>query len=178
MTNVQLRLWTESDDDTYLNIVQGIDYGYDTEALRCHTCSEAQAKIRSMLHDEQHKQDLYRAVVVEGCVVGAVQVQQQSGISCRDGQIGCMIASVYSGLGFGTEAVRQMVSLAFSERDYNRLTAQVYAPNRASSRMLEKAGFQFEFTMRHLVWKDGQTLDALVYGLLKDNNHYLTNHNI
>ena len=56
-----------------------------------------------------------------------------------------------------------MVQLAFSERDYNRLTAYVYEPNRVSSRMLEKAGFQLEFTMRHLIWKYGCNLDALVY---------------
>ena len=173
MTNVQLRPWTEADADAYLNVVRGIDYSYETEALRCHTCSEALAKIRSMLHDEQLKQDLYRAVVVDGCVVGAVQVQQQSGISCRDGHIGCIIASEHSGRGIGTEAVRQIVQLAFSERDFNRLTAQVYAPNRASSRMLEKAGFLFELTMRHLIWKNGQILDALVYGLLKDNSNHL-----
>jgi RimJ/RimL family protein N-acetyltransferase len=49
-----------------------------------------------------------------------------------------------------------------------RVYACVFAPNVASSRVLEKAGFELEGCHRRAVWKDGELLDELVYGLLPD----------
>jgi RimJ/RimL family protein N-acetyltransferase len=48
-----------------------------------------------------------------------------------------------------------------------RLTAQVYSLNTASARVLEKCGFHEEGFHRKHFRKDGQFLDARLFGLLR-----------
>lgn len=43
-----------------------------------------------------------------------------------------------------SEAVRQICEIAFEELDIVRITGQVYEPNAASRRVLEKNGFELE----------------------------------
>jgi RimJ/RimL family protein N-acetyltransferase len=50
-----------------------------------------------------------------------------------------------------------------------RLEADVFAWNPASARVLEKAGYQLEGRLRKAVCKDGQVIDRLVYGRLREN---------
>jgi RimJ/RimL family protein N-acetyltransferase len=40
--------------------------------------------------------------------------------------------------------------------------------NRASARVLEKAGYEFEGRMRKSVTKDGQTIDQLMYAVVRE----------
>jgi RimJ/RimL family protein N-acetyltransferase len=44
-----------------------------------------------------------------------------------------------------------------------RISAEVFANNPASARVLEKAGFTFEGCLKNDVLKDGKLLDSLLY---------------
>lgn len=59
-------------------------------------------------------------------------------------EIGYMLDSDFHGRGLATEAVLAMVADAFGRRGIPRLAAVVDAPNVASIRVLEKAGFRLE----------------------------------
>jgi len=56
---------------------------------------------------------------------------------------------------------------AFATFDLCRVYAGVFEWNPASIRVLEKAGYQFESRMRKSVTKDGQTIDELIYAVVK-----------
>lgn len=49
-----------------------------------------------------------------------------------------------------------------------RLFAVVFAWNPASGRVLEKAGYTLEARLRQAVTQDGETIDALLYALVKE----------
>jgi RimJ/RimL family protein N-acetyltransferase len=49
-----------------------------------------------------------------------------------------------------------------------RLYAHVFEWNPASARVLEKAGFTLEGRLRRSVLKEGQLIDQLMYGLVRD----------
>ena len=83
-------------------------------------------------------------------------------------EIGYWLAPKYWGRGIMTDAVRVYVRFAFESFELARLTAHVFARNRASSRVLEKNGFTLEGRLRQHFRKDGELLDAFVYGLLRD----------
>ena len=51
--------------------------------------------------------------------------------------------------------------------DIVRIHAEPYARNAASRRVLEKAGFTLEGTLRRSVCKNGEVLDSCIYALLE-----------
>jgi RimJ/RimL family protein N-acetyltransferase len=65
-----------------------------------------------------------------------------------------------------TDAVRALVSHGF-ENDIVRFETLVYATNPASSRVLEKAGFEREGVLRCAAVKRGEVLDAYLYGKVR-----------
>ena len=66
-----------------------------------------------------------------------------------------------------TEAVTQICKYVFSESDIIRIYAEPFAQNRASCRVLEKAGFQYEGALRSNAVKNGKVIDTEMYSLLK-----------
>lgn len=166
--NITLRPWTVGDAPAYLEMMAGADFSFEDEELRCDDVREARRVLERQCWQELYNGDFYRAVLLDGQVVGNVQAVRQGGVWSHDGHVGCLLVREACGRGIGTEALRQMVATAFARRDYHRLTALVYSPNRASVRMVEKVGFTLEATLRHAVCKDGQYMDTLVYGLLRE----------
>ncbi|WP_410471200.1 GNAT family N-acetyltransferase [Hymenobacter sp. APR13] len=70
------------------------------------------------------------------------------------------------GGGLATAAVQAVAAYVLANFDVCRLYAVVFEPNAASARVLEKAGFALEATMRKSVVKDGQMLDSRLYALV------------
>ena len=66
-----------------------------------------------------------------------------------------------------TEAVTQVCKYVFEKSDVIRIYAEPFAYNAPSCRVLEKAGFQYEGTLRSNAVKNGKILDMKMYSLLK-----------
>ena len=71
------------------------------------------------------------------------------------------------GCGYGRLAVVQAVDRAFDVLDLERITAEVFAGNTRSVRLLEGVGFVREGVMRESIHRDGQRFDELIFGLLR-----------
>lgn len=107
------------------------------------------------------------AIVVDGEAAGSIAVQQGSDVYCKSGELGYWLAEPYWGRGIMTEAVKQACAAAFDKLDIVRIHAEPFAHNTASRRVLEKAGFTLEGTLRNSVYKNGEVLDSCLYALLK-----------
>lgn len=83
-------------------------------------------------------------------------------------EIGYWLAPQFWGQGVMTEAVGEYVRYTFREFDLEKLIAHVFESNLASARVLEKNGFRLEGCLRRHFIKDGQFLDARIYGLLRN----------
>lgn len=59
---------------------------------------------------------------------------------------------------------------AFRQGNIHRQTAEPFAYNTASCRVLEKAGFQYEGTLRNNAVKNGRVIDMRMYALLSPQN--------
>jgi RimJ/RimL family protein N-acetyltransferase len=66
-----------------------------------------------------------------------------------------------------TEAVTAVTDFRFDNFPLRPISAEVFANNPASARVLEKAGFIFEGRPKNNVVKDGQVLDLLLYARTK-----------
>src|SRR5262249_1735077 len=82
-------------------------------------------------------------------------------------EIGYWLAKPYWGRGIMTAVVRNTCAFAFHKWGLAKITAHVFAFNPASARVLEKCGFEQEGYLKKHYLKDGQLIDAKVYGLLR-----------
>jgi RimJ/RimL family protein N-acetyltransferase len=107
------------------------------------------------------------ALEVEGQAVGGVGVMFKDDVYRRSAEIGYWLGEAYWNRGLTSRAVAAVSDYVFAHFDVVRLYAGVFAHNVASARVLEKAGYAFEARLRQSVFKDGQTLDELVYAKLR-----------
>ena len=108
------------------------------------------------------------AIDVAGEAVGGIGFTVQYDVARRSAQIGYWLGEEFWGRGIATEALIAVTDHAFSNYDVCRLYAHVFDWNRASSRVLEKAGYEFEGRMKKSVTKDGQTIDQLMYAKVRE----------
>ena len=85
----------------------------------------------------------------------------------RRARIAYWLAKPYWGQGLMTKAVTRYAEYAVTELDVVRLTAEVFAWNEASARVLQKAGFTQEGRLRKHREKDGALVDVRYFGLLR-----------
>ncbi|KAF8016763.1 hypothetical protein BT93_H2096 [Corymbia citriodora subsp. variegata] len=107
----------------------------------------------------------YRAICLDGRPVGSLYVTRNEDRmeACR-GELSYALGSGYWGRGIATEAVTAAVKEVFGERpELERVEAIVYAENKASQRVLEKAG---EGLLRKYVVIKGRTRDAFMFSRL------------
>lgn len=72
------------------------------------------------------------------------------------------------GRGLGTEAVRQLLDIAFSELGLRAVTLQVFARNARAIRVYEKAGFKREHVLPGAATVEGERLDVVVMAVSRD----------
>ena len=107
------------------------------------------------------------AIMVDNKVIGSIGVFRQENIHRRTAEIGYYVAEEYWGKGIMTEAVKQICEYVFDKSDIIRIYAEPFAYNIASCKVLEKAGFQYEGTLRSNAVKNGKIIDMKMYSLLK-----------
>ena len=171
-----LKPWNADDAHLYIDMVSRVDFSYEDDEMHITDYREASRMLEELVRLEYYNGDFYRAIWLDDKLVGHVQVARQNGVFSQDGHVGCMLVKKATGCGIGTAAVRQMVQMAFTRRNYNRLTAVVYSPNKVSAHMVEKVGFTHEATMHRAVHKGECYYDALIYGLLREETGIDTTH--
>lgn len=94
----------------------------------------------------------------------------QSDVHRFSAEIGYWLGRDFWRRGIMTEATQALTDWLFENFPLRRIYASSYARNRASARVLEKAGFEYEGCLRASVFKDGETLDQLVYARIKPSS--------
>ena len=107
------------------------------------------------------------AITVNGKVIGSIGAFRQGNIHRQTAELGYYIAEEYWGKGIMTEAIKQLCDYVFSNTDIIRIYAEPFAYNIGSCRVLEKAGFQYEGTLRSNALKNGNVFDMKMYSKLK-----------
>ena len=99
-------------------------------------------------------------------ILGGIGLERQPDVYRHSAELGYWLGRPHWGRGVATAAVIALCRYGFETLGLARIYAHVFAPNLASARVLEKAGFVLEGRCRDAVIKDGSLLDELLYGLL------------
>ncbi|MBQ7937109.1 MAG: GNAT family N-acetyltransferase [Oscillospiraceae bacterium] len=166
--NCKIRKWELSDARglaTFLsnkkiqdNLRDGLPYPY--------TEQDGKEFISSMLAADENDTFAF-AITINGKVIGSIGAFRQTNIHNKTAELGYYLAEEYWGKGIMTEAVKQLCDYVFSHTDIIRIYAEPFAYNIGSCRVLEKAGFQYEGTLRSNAFKNGNVLDMKMYSKLK-----------
>lgn len=140
------------------NLRDGLPYPY--------TEQDGTEYISAMLSADENETFAF-AITVDNKVIGSIGVFRQENIHRQTAELGYYIAEEYWGKGIMTEAVKQICEYVFAGSDIIRIYAEPFAYNTASCRVLEKAGFQYEGTLRSNAVKNGKVVDMKMYSLLK-----------
>ena len=108
------------------------------------------------------------AMVVEGEAVGGIGFFPGADVERFSAEIGYWLAESHWGRGITVEAIRLMSAYAFEVCNLLRLFALPFADNRQSLRVLEKAGYTREATLRASSVKYGQVRDQALYALVNE----------
>lgn len=122
--------------------------------------------ISAMLSADENETFAF-AIVSDNKVIGSIGFFRQGNIHRQTAELGYYIAEEYWGKRIMTDAVKQICKYIFDKSDIIRIYAEPFAHNTASCRVLEKAGFQYEGTLRSNAVKNGRIIDMKMYSLLK-----------
>lgn len=88
------------------------------------------------------------AITQGGECVGSISAARGTNVHRRTAELGYYVAEPYWGRGLCTAAVKAACAHVFAHSDILRIYAEPFAHNAASCRVLEKAGFVYEGTLR------------------------------
>lgn len=140
------------------NLRDGLPYPY--------TEQDGEEYISAMMSADENDTFAF-AVTMDDKVIGSIGVFRQSNIHRQTAELGYYLAEEYWGKGIMTDAVKQICAYVFSGSDIIRIYAEPFSHNIASCRVLEKAGFLYEGTLKCNAVKHGEILDMKMYALLK-----------
>jgi len=167
--NINIRSWKMEDAESLAkalnnkkiqdNLRDGLPFPY--------TVSDAKDFISAMLAADSNSTFAW-AITVDDVAIGSIGVFRKENVHRLTAEMGYYIAEEYWGKGIATEAVRQVCAYIFENTDIVRIFADPYDFNTGSCRVLEKAGFVYEGTLRKHALKNGQIIDMKLYAIIKD----------
>jgi RimJ/RimL family protein N-acetyltransferase len=101
-------------------------------------------------------------------LIGAIGINLQDDVNRFSAEIGYWLAEPFWGKGIATEALKKFTEFAFNNFSLNRIYANVFEGNDASEKVLLKAGYKKEATLKKAVFKEGKFLDQYIYAVLKE----------
>ncbi|MCR5480931.1 MAG: GNAT family N-acetyltransferase [Ruminococcus sp.] len=141
------------------NLRDGLPYPY--------TEQDAEEFIRAMLSSDKNNTFAF-AITLNEKVIGSIGVFRQGNIHSQTAEMGYYIGESYWGNGYVTSAIIQVCRYVFENTDIIRIFAEPFAHNIASCRALEKAGFQYEGTLKSNAVKNGNVVDMKMYALIRE----------
>jgi len=169
MVTFILRPWRPEDAETVAIAADNPKIAANLRNVFPHPYSLADAEwyINDCVAQGEERQ-LTRAIVINGRAAGSIGVFVKDDVYEKSAELGYWLAEEHWGKGVMTEAVRRICREAFGRFGIIRVFAEPFADNQGSRRVLEKAGFTYEGTMRDGVFKYGQVHSYCVYSLLRE----------
>ncbi len=153
------------------------EYASDPEVVRYvpfgpNTVSQTKAYAKKVLatHRPKTRKDFPTAIFLKGenRIIGACRLNCLNSTQ-MDAGLGYVLNRRYWGYGYATEAAMALIHFGFSKLKLHRIWATCDTRNRASARVLEKAGMKREGLLRKNVFQKGAWRDSYLYAILESD---------
>ena len=112
------------------------------------------------LERSKKKTQLNLAIDLDGKVIGGIGLSAMNG---HRAEIGYWLGVKYWGRGIVPGAVKALTRYALNELELCRVYGKVFVVNKASARVLQKAGYKFEVRLVNDAMKHGRPVDGLLF---------------
>ena len=140
----------------WINLRDGFPYPYQLSYAENFLSKVAQQNPRTVF-----------AIANDKEAIGSIGLMLGEDVHRYTAELGYWLAEPFWNKGIMTEVVSKFTDVAFERFKLNRIFAEPYTNNTASVRVLEKAGFVLEGTLRASVFKDGKVLDQFLYAKIR-----------
>lgn len=164
-----LRPFRRIDEESLVTYINNRKIAKNTQTIPYpYTYKEARAWINHCLKidKQKNKSEINFAIDIKGNVVGGIGLKK---IENYTAEIGYWLGEKYWGRGIMTLAIQLITQYGFTELGLKRVYANVFSFNKASIRVLEKAGYRYEGRLSKDVLKSNKLLDCLVYSSLRSS---------
>ena len=159
-----LRPFRKGDEKSLVKNINDKEIAHNTTTIPYpYTMNDARWWINRTLKKESTS--LRFAIDIDGDVVGCVGLEHL--VSRHKAEIGYWLGREYWGRGIMTDAVKKLTAYGFKKLKLKRIYAKFFPFNKASARVLEKAGYKYEGLLRKDTLKKGKPTDVLVYAKIK-----------
>lgn len=166
MKNIVLRPWRNTDTHSLVKYANNYNIWKNVRDSFPHPYTYKDAEIWVRVASKE-RPSANLAISKEGEAIGGIGLKFQEDIHRNSVEIGYWLGEAFWGKGIITEALTQMITYTFENFKVHRLYAGIFEYNKASGRVLEKAGFQFEGIHKKALTKNNQVYDEYMYGLVK-----------
>ncbi len=128
-----------------------------------YSLDDAKVFIRFVSTSREH---LAFGVFQDDKLVGTISLELGKDIYTGTAELGYFIGEPFWGRGIATKAVELITHYGFEELNLRRIYAAVFAPNKASMRVLEKNGYQLEGILKKRIIKEGVVMDEFLFARL------------
>jgi ribosomal-protein-alanine N-acetyltransferase len=106
------------------------------------------------------------AIASDEELMGTIGLRLGEDVYRHSAEVGYWLGEPILGRGIASRAVTTLADWGFENFGLLRIFAYVFSENGASMKVLEKAGFELEATMRRAVVKNGRVMDQMLYARL------------
>ena len=100
-------------------------------------------------------------------LIGGISYHMKYGLTSHKDEIGYWLAKDYWNKGIMSKVVKKFCEYGFNSLNLVRIEATVFEHNLSSCKVLEKAGFEYEGTMKKYYLKDGDYIDVRLYAITR-----------
>jgi RimJ/RimL family protein N-acetyltransferase len=161
----RLRKWDDTDLDSLVKHANNLNVAKFLTNQFPHPYTQADGRkyFASISTDNPTK---IFAIEVDGEAAGSIGIFPQSDIHEKNAELGYWLSEAYWGKGIMPRTILEMVNYGFETFDITRIFARPFSCNLASQRVLEKAGFVREATLKRALFKNGEYFDEIIYAKL------------
>jgi ribosomal-protein-alanine N-acetyltransferase len=145
-----------SNRNIWKNLRDGFPYPYQISDAKNFLAKIAQQNPRTVF-----------AIANDKEAIGSIGLRLGEDVHRFAAEMGYWLAEPFWNKGIMSAVVGRFADFAFEEFKLQRIFAEPYTVNPASARVLEKAGFVLEGTLRSSVFKDGKVLDQFLYAKIR-----------
>jgi RimJ/RimL family protein N-acetyltransferase len=157
----QLRPWQPEDVPSLAAEANNINVSKNTRDSFPYPYTEEDAQTFIDLTAKSPQQDF--AIVIDGKAVGGIGLTPLSDVERFSAEVGFWIGESYWNKGIVTKVLQTFCNYLFTHTNIVRLFACVFEYNRASARVLEKAGFRQVGILQKAAFKNNRFVNLIYY---------------
>ncbi|MCW5517903.1 GNAT family N-acetyltransferase [Muriicola sp. Z0-33] len=167
--DLKLRSFLKEDADALVKLCNNINIWRNIRDALPHPYQLSDAHNFIQLATSKTPQEIF-AIDKKNELVGCIGIHPQDDVYRFSAEIGYWIGEPYWGQGLATAALQLIINYGFETLGMSKLYAGCFEFNKASQKVLVKAGFRREAILKKAVFKNDSFYDEIRYAIFRDDD--------